>query len=937
MRRFLTLFVFLFQILALRAADFLPVVTNYTSLDYRAGLQNWAIAQGEAGEMYVGNNQGVLCFDGYNWTLTPLPSKTTVRSLFCDNGRLYVGAYEDFGYMERDDFGHLVYHSLWQTLKNFTPHYDEIWNIVKTRDGHILFQSFCSWFDYDGQRVVAHYTPSQLPLYFFAVGNEIYVQLVGKGLCRLVNGQYHEVLSRQRLADDEVVAMLPIDAKRTLLCTNHHGLFEFDGHDVRPWRTQVDGALRSSQINRAQLTQKDSILVLGTIQSGIYGIGLDGKLLWHYDINNRLCNNTVLRLFCDRSGNIWAALDAGIALIHKGSPYTLLTSTAPQLGMVYDILRQDDNLYLATNQCTYLYKHGQLSPIEGTMGQNWHITGFGNQIVVGNNRGTRNISGTTASPIRGSIEASSTCVRRFTINAEKDYLIESSYAEVRIYRLKNGTWQYANDVKGFMAPIRQFEVDAHGVVWASNMNKGLYRLELSDDMTQAVSVKYYPSLTDQRMGKAMNVMKVFGNIVITEDKKVFTVNQDQSIAPFHELDNVAADHIISSFPVDNKHFWLATQAGYALVESNGRKFRTLLRIPAAFFGLDCGDQINNVKVFGTTAYFCLNGGVGRIDLSSLPDNTASRVPLRLASVAYVSANHDRKDLPIAGSKTPRAKGDVVIRLSYANFDNADVKFHYRLTGGGLEITSTSASPEIVYNSLNYGNYTFEAKAIGADGRVLGTVSYAFVRPAPIYLSFGAFVVYVLLLVCLIVVCSKWMSRRALRKQQQHNEAEQMKAQLQLAEQQKIIEKQQKQLLEQQLQVKGKEIASLTMDSLMQKQKVQEVKQELRQQHHSSSADISRMLRHITDNIDNDAYWDIFRENFDLIHKNFFRHLRENYPSLTATDLKFCALIRLNLSTKDIAHFTGLTIRGVEGARLRLRKKLGLHKEQSLTEFLIDFK
>ena len=147
------------------------------------------------------------------------------------------------------------------------------------------------------------------------------------------------------------------------------------------------------------------------------------------------------------------------------------------------------------------------------------------------------------------------------------------------------------------------------------------------------------------------------------------------------------------------------------------------------------------------------------------------------------------------------------------------------------------------------------------------------------------------------------------------------------------------LLEQQLQDKGREIASLAMEGIRHRRQVSDIKQELKDSGRriNSSKDIVRMLRHITDNIDNDAYWDIYRENFDLIHKNFFRHLREQYPSLTATDLKFCALLRLNLSTKDIAHFTGLTIRGVEGARYRLRRKLNIKETQSLTEFLIDFK
>ena len=115
------------------------------------------------------------------------------------------------------------------------------------------------------------------------------------------------------------------------------------------------------------------------------------------------------------------------------------------------------------------------------------------------------------------------------------------------------------------------------------------------------------------------------------------------------------------------------------------------------------------------------------------------------------------------------------------------------------------------------------------------------------------------------------------------------------------------LLEKQLQDKGRELATISMEALKSK-----------------------------DAMGDDEYWKVFRENFDLIHKQFFRHLRDAFPNLTANDLKFCAYLRLNLSSKEIVNLTGISIRGVEGARYRLRKKLGLKEGDDLASFLIDF-
>jgi Response regulator containing a CheY-like receiver domain and an HTH DNA-binding domain len=84
-------------------------------------------------------------------------------------------------------------------------------------------------------------------------------------------------------------------------------------------------------------------------------------------------------------------------------------------------------------------------------------------------------------------------------------------------------------------------------------------------------------------------------------------------------------------------------------------------------------------------------------------------------------------------------------------------------------------------------------------------------------------------------------------------------------------------------------------------------------------------------------WELFQSNFDRIHENFFRRLKEEYPSLTSTDLRLCAMLKVNLSTKEIASMLNLSVRGIESARYRLRKKFNLSEDQSLTDFLLRFR
>ena len=113
LRILLIAFPLLAHALCATAASFMPIVHNYHKSDYMGALQNWDIAQGVNGEIYVGNTDGLLCFDGYNWTLTPLPGDGIVRSVMADGRRVYVGSYKEFGYFERNARGQMVFTSLW--------------------------------------------------------------------------------------------------------------------------------------------------------------------------------------------------------------------------------------------------------------------------------------------------------------------------------------------------------------------------------------------------------------------------------------------------------------------------------------------------------------------------------------------------------------------------------------------------------------------------------------------------------------------------------------------------------------------------------------------------------------------------------------------------------------------------------------------------------
>jgi len=80
-------------------------------------------------------------------------------------------------------------------------------------------------------------------------------------------------------------------------------------------------------------------------------------------------------------------------------------------------------------------------------------------------------------------------------------------------------------------------------------------------------------------------------------------------------------------------------------------------------------------------------------------------------------------------------------------------------------------------------------------------------------------------------------------------------------------------------------------------------------------------------------WDEFQHLFEKVHVNFYDKLLDQYPALTPNEKKLSAFLKLGMSTKDISAITNQSLHSILIARSRLRKKLGLKKNENLTAFM----
>ena len=91
-------------------------------------------------------------------------------------------------------------------------------------------------------------------------------------------------------------------------------------------------------------------------------------------------------------------------------------------------------------------------------------------------------------------------------------------------------------------------------------------------------------------------------------------------------------------------------------------------------------------------------------------------------------------------------------------------------------------------------------------------------------------------------------------------------------------------------------------------------------------DVIRLVRGINKEIDNEKQWHVFETHFESVHEEFLKRIKSEYPSLTPRELKLCAYLRMNISSKEISVLMNISTRGVEISRYRLRKKLKISRE-----------
>lgn len=922
------LFIFLLLGSVCLTGQELPPVRSFDPESCGAGSQNWGISQGKNGFIYLANNEGLLEFDGFEWGLYPSPNESIFRSVKAHDGRIYTGSYMDFGYWMPDPTGRLVYHSLAQSLQVSLLPDEHFWNII-LHENRLVFQSLNQLFLYDPETdAIEVISPDNGIFKIFASRKGLYFTDQRQHLFQLSAGAVTSAIADP--AGDLSITLLWEMPDEVLVQSATEGCFVLENGKLMP-------SARFSFLKGLRLYSstklKDGGMAFGTVASGVYIADANGELRYHLDQGHGLSNNTILSVFEDEQQNLWIGTDNGVSCVNLASPFRKSIDNSGQLGTVYTSAVHGNDLYLGSNQGLFVKRlHSDDPPVlvPGTRGQVWSLFRHQGSLLCGHDRGTFQVDNRRVRPLF----TDSGTWTFYPVPDRPDLLLQGNYYGLSILESRGGKWSLRNRVEGFDYSARFVVSLKKGEVYISHEYRGVYGLQLDADYRRVEVEKLY---SEPAKGKNAGLMGFQDSIFYYSREGMFTLRDFESgFSPSETLNEnlKPEDYVSGKMTQEDQQLWFFTREGIDRFQRSALSSElTLKSIPVAADLVNAKSGYENIShIAGDTFLLGVADGYLLLAASSIPPHE-HQVLLKQAKA--ISPSGPPIDLPLAaGGEIPAAAHNLRFRLSVPTYGKYFTpRFQHRLLGLNDDWSDWQNKNTLDYPELAPGGYTLEVRSLLGQNASEDVLRYEFQILRPWYTSWLAIVLYLLGGGILIYFFHRAYTRYYRKKAKVQHEETERRIAAQQREAKLAMSQLSNQKLQQDIESKNREMASVTMSLGKKNELLQQIKAKLlaRQE---PGINIKEVIGIIDRNIDEAETWSLFKEAFENADRDFFKKAKKLHPELTPNDLKLCAYLRLNLSSKEIAPLLNISPKSVEVKRYRLRKKMKLEHEAGLADYIL---
>ncbi len=783
--RYLFLCVLIISSLAGKTQSLQPYIKNYTTKDYgKANTQNWSVSQDSRGIIYFGNNLKLLEFDGENWNqINTSVSGGYITSILPDStSRIYIGSQGEFGYLFPDENGQYTYTSLSDSLDNDNKPQGNVWKVLKYKNGIIFFtQETIYFYSNDsiqiikpdkissGKRTIFHN--------IFVVDNKLYARERGVGLTVYEENKFKLLPNGESFELYGVFGMFKNpETGNILIATQEIGFYRLNNNGISKIKTPDEAKLIDAVIfGGTQLD--DGNIALNTAHNGVIIIDFKVKIKTIYNRDKGLLDNDIKQVYQDNNGDLWLAMNSGLAKINYSSPISYYEKESGLSGRVKAITKFNNIIYIGTSDGLYvqdtLYpeyekKFYKLSSLNDAV---LSISKSGNYLFVGTKNALYfiNKKSQTAKLI-DRIDASATCW-----SEDKDLLFALGDNGLAIYQEQNGNfnkikyddWAILHNITSLVEETKYHDNKIH--LWVGSLKDGVINYIIDKDFN--ITFDTYKGKNDGldeewsivfKYGKSFVVTTVTGIMRFVDAETIQKSIKDTTIkirGLFEFADFYQNTSTYKYFVEQNNLIWSCVDGNIVL--QNTEDTSRVITNPFKSINLE-----NIVTLYPETEKKLWAGadkGVAFINLNTKKDYRRSpninirKVIIGKDSVIFSGFLFDKTNNTVStnqtGSLIPAIDYDLNnISIYFASINSKDGKkaeYTYKLEGYDKDWSPWSRTYYAHYKKISSGSYTFLVKSRNVYGIESKIAEYKFVINPPWYNTVWAYIAYFILLIIIV--------------------------------------------------------------------------------------------------------------------------------------------------------------------------------------------
>jgi signal transduction histidine kinase len=741
-----------------------PIIKNYTSKEFKGDPQIMCSIQDDRGVIYFGSNK-LIEYDGVSWREVYSKEIVCAYDLKKDkNGKIYVAAIDEFGYLTLDSKGYTTYVSLTHLLPDAKIKLGILTSIAIT-SGNVYFQSLEYTIQYSpkkGEVSVFHAENGDAFKGFIEYKENCYVISREKGIQKIENNQLKSIGQSDFFDHKSFSNALQIDNSTFLVTQEDKWVYLYNlekNVNPRQMGEPLNNFLLDNRLSRGAMLSNGNF-ILGSIKKGAALFNSEGELLQQYSEDNHLQNNFIFSTYAESSNNFWFSLNNGISKTSQSQDLSYWDKTSGLKNSVVSIHRYNGIIYFGTFVKTYYIDNkNKINEVKGIPdGIVWCFLEptQNKSLLVGTKYGIYQIAPNKKVSLvfKGS---HATFLYQSKVNPNRYF---SSDDESFIsFRFENNKWIFEGRWKGVKDDIRFIKEEENGELWICTFMNGLIRVTPDfNNITIPRSVRYYNQNKGLKTLMPLSISTIRNRLVVNTPDGFYAYNKvADKFEPYCEFGEPFCNgdrSILYSHEMPDGKIWICpsnnqtADIGYLQPNPKGGYewiYKPFRRFPHFSPG------VMYVEPTGI-AWFGGIEGVYRYDLNKDTKDYSQKFNCLIRKVTCgqdstlnISIDNEKNFAKLAYNFN-----SMKFEFAAPFFDNEErTLYSYKLEGFDKEWSEWSQQTQKEYTYLQEGEYKFMVKARNIYGVESETATFQIRILPPFYRSWWAYLTYCIALAFII--------------------------------------------------------------------------------------------------------------------------------------------------------------------------------------------